>query len=422
MKGKILVIADLGHASPRIPGIFTELSQFGWEIDIYSPRMSRNQKNIFGLNNLNKLKNIKIIESRSKMWYKRDYSEKFPKKIAIKLRRKALNTILVKKTIKKLIQYGKNNFVEIDHLFWTKNSRKELKKIVSGNNYNFVFSSSSPIATHIIAKEISTQFKIKWIADLRDLWSYNHTNIVKASSRQLRFEKQLFSTANQLTTVSKQLARIQKKIYKGNIDVIYNGFTSTNKKEIRKSNSMISIVYTGVLETGFHDFEILLDKIDIIEKYTKNHIEFIFAGSCCPIISEYFKNNNQNVPKCIKLMGNISRNSAHQLQRDADALLLFGWKDRNTTGLLQTKLFEYLSTKKPILLIGGTGDLEAREILNRTRTGFYFSNINKFISELQSFSKNKEIKIKPNNKAIEFYSYSSQAKRLEILFNKVGKS
>ena len=418
MKGKILVITDLGHASPRIPGLFSELKKLGWEIHIYSPQMSKNQKSILSLKSI---ENIRLIESKSKMWYKRDYAEKFSKRIAIKLRRKLLSTNLTKRITRTMIYSESYKYVEIDHLVWVKNSRKELSEVVSENMYDFVFSSSSPIAAHIIAKQISDHFKIKWIADLRDLWSYNHTNIEKASKEQLRFEKKLFLTARQLTTVSKQLASTQKKIYKGNIEVIYNGFTAINRKKSRKTNNKISIVYTGVLEKGFHDFEILLDNIDKIDEVTNHNIRFIFAGSCCPIISGHFKMKNQIVPKFVELKGNLSRAAAHKLQNEADALLLFGWKDGKMTGLLQTKFFEYLGVKKPILLLGGSRDLEAREILKKTNTGVYLPKINDFITEVKRFSVKRTIFIKPIDKEIDSYSYKSQARKLELILAKVSK-
>jgi hypothetical protein len=417
MKKKILVIADLGHASPRIPGIFSELSKFGWEVHVYSPQMSKNQKNILGLS---RLRNLKLIESNSKMWYKRDYSEKFLKRTGIKIRRKLVNSQLAE-LLKQMIFQNKYKYVELDHLVWVKKSCKELNQIIAHNKYKFVFSSSSPIASHIIAKKVSKQYNIKWIADLRDLWSFNHTNTIEVSNETIQFEKKLFSTAQQLITVSKQFAGIQSKLYKGNIEVVYNGFTSINKSNTRKSKNKISIVYTGVLEVGFHDYEILLDKIHKIDQITNCKIQFVFAGSCCSIVSDYFEKQNKIIPESVMLMGNLPRVSAHKLQNDADALLLFGWKDRKTTGLLQTKFFEYLSTKKPILLLGGSGDLEARSILKETNTGFYFQNIEQFIGKLHYLSMNGRISISPINKEIKTYSYNSQARKLNSVLARVGK-
>jgi hypothetical protein len=76
------------------------------------------------------------------------------------------------------------------------------------------------------------------------------------------------------------------------------------------------------------------------------------------------------VESMIELRGMISRPDALRMQRDAAALLLLDWRDRNE-GVLTAKVFEYLAATAPILVVGPHRESEALQLVERTRRGIY---------------------------------------------------
>ena len=45
---KVLIIANLFHASPRIPGITNYLRDFGWRVTIISPSLGNDSETLLG--------------------------------------------------------------------------------------------------------------------------------------------------------------------------------------------------------------------------------------------------------------------------------------------------------------------------------------------------------------------------------------
>lgn len=46
-KGRIIFFADIGHSTPRVPGIFSELARLGWKIDVVCPRVTSRKIDFF---------------------------------------------------------------------------------------------------------------------------------------------------------------------------------------------------------------------------------------------------------------------------------------------------------------------------------------------------------------------------------------
>ena len=54
---------------------------------------------------------------------------------------------------------------------WWKLARKKAIELCSMNKFDAIIASHDPLATLSIGRELSKQFKVPWIADLRDSWN-----------------------------------------------------------------------------------------------------------------------------------------------------------------------------------------------------------------------------------------------------------
>ena len=73
----------------------------------------------------------------------------------------------------------------------------------------------------------------------------------------------------------------------------------------------------------------------------------------------------------LQLLGYVSHRQAIALQQKSRLLVLIEIDSEETRGIIPGKLFEYLSSKRPILAIGPE-KWDDQKILQQTRSGEYF--------------------------------------------------
>ena len=78
---------------------------------------------------------------------------------------------------------------------WKNICLEAINKHVNLDNIDIIYSTSSPITCHLIAKTLKRKLNIPWVADLRDLWYGNHynNNLLIRSKKHLSFLKILAS-------------------------------------------------------------------------------------------------------------------------------------------------------------------------------------------------------------------------------------
>ncbi|MGB2582721.1 MAG: glycosyltransferase, partial [Dehalococcoidia bacterium] len=117
-----------------------------------------------------------------------------------------------------------------------------------------IISTSSPVTSHIVAKELKDKFGIPWVADFRDLWTQNHYYPYSPIRRVIerRLELNTLHKADALVTVSEPAAHKLGTLHKGKpIHMITNGF---DPEEASSPNvdltDEFTITYTGNLYPG----------------------------------------------------------------------------------------------------------------------------------------------------------------------------
>ncbi len=178
---KVLIIANLFHASPRIPGLVKYLPEFGWQPIILTPPLGEKPYLRFGGPPADFVKSeVRIIETEYSyvicFWKKimgfnpsEDVGEQIKNRFNI-TSEKSLYPFLsgLYKKVDAIIKYPDAE------KGWKPFATKAGDDLLQNEDIDAMISSSSPVTSHIIAKELKEKHKIPWIADLRDLWTQNH--------------------------------------------------------------------------------------------------------------------------------------------------------------------------------------------------------------------------------------------------------
>jgi glycosyltransferase involved in cell wall biosynthesis len=261
---------------------------------------------------------------------------------------------------------------------WSDNTSKQLEINHSEIPYSFIISSYAPEEAHLIALNFVKKNKVFWIADMRDEMSKNF-NISKSGRERLReIELQVNQYATCLTSVSEPILADFKQLCP-NIQIfeeIRNGFDHTVLVSNWKfpEDNILKIGYFGTFYADIKP-DVFFNSFIEIEKKLKGKVEFHFYGV----------HKNFTVPKEIedrlKFFPSVSYQESIVKMAEMDANLLILPKGERK-GVYSGKIFDYLSTKRPILAYVDLQDVAASLITNFNAGYVIDYNDNKKGSEL----------------------------------------
>lgn len=413
---KVLIIANLFHASPRVPGLTKYLTEFGWQPIILTTPIRENQDSPFGPPSGFK-RNCRVIETYG-------YS---PKDV-----RAYLKGFDSKKLYEKVKPFLASLYKFYQEFFHYPDSEKGWKpfavragnELLQKEDIDAMISSSSPVTSHVIAKELKSRHRIPWVADLRDLWTQNHYYPYGPLRKLIekRLETKTLSTADAIVTASQVLAEKLKILHRRDVYTITNGFYPD---ELRDGNvnltSKFTIAYTGRIYTHKQDSSRLLAALkDLISCGTidAKDVEVGFYGQENKLL--YQQIEQYGLSAIVKQYGKIPREISFEKQRESQLLLLLNWEDAREKGIYTVKIFEYLAAQRPILATGGFGNDVVEALLKETNSGTYCStveDIKNTLKELYSEYKFKgKVTYNGNIEKINKYSYREMARKFaEIL-------
>lgn len=338
-----------------------------------------------------------------------------------------------KKSIKsELVKFAKFFIFPDTGMFWIGN----VKKYIENNSEFFcdldiLISTSPRMTNHNIALFLKKKNpNLRWITDFRDFNYLNHWNEVKGLKSILhkRLEASILKNADFITYVTNTMLKVNQAYYKKyshKMHCIYNGFEVSNLeltdncKHI-KSTDKIKIFYAGTFYNGIRSPFPLLDLLDraINEKIiTLEQVELIIAGNIEKELIESMKNY-----KCfssIQFLGNIPRSEVIKYQMKASFLWLIVGNIKAHYQTVPLKLFEYISTGKPILNFAPNIS-ESSFIIENNNLGYNFNTSN-FQVEIESLKFNKVLSdylndnIVLNSGNIEIFTWQNQIKKLDKL-------
>lgn len=428
---KVLIITNLFHASPRIPGLAKYLPEFGWEPVLLTMPLGDNPESRFGPPNDFKAK-VKTYET--------DYYDivGYVKKLfglapnlssRDQVKKKFGKKTGEKSFVERLIILGAAIIAYPDECWgWKPFAVKVGKRIIPDEHIDLILSSSSPVTSHTISYELQEATGVPWVADLRDLWTQNHNYQYPKLRKffETRLEKRVLSKAKAFTTISDRLVKhLASRYSPAPIAPIPNGFDpAIVNNPPAPLTDKFTISYTGTIYMGKQDpiklFAALRELID--EKVIdQNKIEVRFYG--VPQGWLEAKIEDVKLEGIVKQYGVLSRPESFRRQRESQVLMFYGWEDPHETGVFPIKMFEYFAARRPILATGGTEREEFRKILAATKAGKQAITKDEVKQALREYYKdyieNRKVSYAPNIEAIEEYSHRSMARKFAEVFDRV---
>ena len=298
------------------------------------------------------------------------------------------------------------------------------RRLVRDAGCDCVITSGPPHSVHLVGLALRRR-AIPWIADFRDGWTFDqpaHAFPLRAQ-RQLdaSFERRVATGADALVGVTEPIADDLSRRYDRPATVLTNAF---DPEEVADGDSGLldparfSVVHTGTMAYAGSTPVPLLEAVRLLKRDRPRvaaRLEVVLAGPLSAEEEPLVK--AADLADIVRPVGTLDRPRTLQLQRAADALLVVlteGSARRAATG----KLFEYLATEAPILVLGE--DSEAARIVAETGSGFAVSRSdpNLIASALERLMASPSESPR-STAAVERYSYRHVARRYAELIEEV---
>jgi hypothetical protein len=314
---------------------------------------------------------------------------------------------------------------------WKPFAIKEARQLLDTSDIDVLLSSSSPVTSHLIAHELKNEYKIPWIADLRDLWSQNHNYGYGAVRKALdeRLERRILSRADYLTTVSPIWTEKLKKLHnRTTVCTIHNGFDSSVLERPKPELSpKFTITYVGGIYLNKQDPTRLFASLkELIANglIQPEDVEVKFYGSEYAWLQT--ETEKYGLSLFVKQYGLIPKNTAIEKQRESQLLLFLNWEDRREKGVYAQKIYDYLSAQRPILSLGGSGNDVIKQLLDETKAGEYCTTIeeanNALANFYQEYKRLGKVPYRGDLRKINQYSHIAMTKKFVQLFERIARN
>ncbi len=293
-----------------------------------------------------------------------------------------------------------------------------------------MISTSSPVTSHIVAKELREKHNVPWVADLRDLWTQNHYYPYSPLRRAIerRLEINTLRKANALVTASEHACSKLGTLHEGkSIHVITNGFDPDEiNSPCADLTDKFTITYTGNLYPGKQSPEPLFAALrDLIAQgiMDAKDVEVRFYGAEAGWVDKQAKRHG--LRGIVKQFGIVPREVALNKQRESQLLLLIKWNDPRERGAYSAKVFEYLAARRPVLAVGGYDDVVSK-LLDETKAGICGPTAEEVKSTLievyREYQAVGKVGYKGAEDKIDRYSQREMAQKFALVLDEVSSS
>ena len=364
----------LSVASLRLYNYAKLFQQHGWKVYVISAKQSgEKSSDEFDFNGLT-IDYVKWLD---------------PYDLIIKIRFKFLKKILFK-FFNLFIPYLATWLPDIRFFSWRKAAFNKAQELINKESIKYVYTSFSPISPHMIGKRIKENIDgVFWMAEYRDLCSFNHANSFFKKPFQkfhFKFERRIINSSDLILTASNGYKEILSKFLDKKIHVLYNGCDFDSFKNIKNDPSKtFKVIFTGNIYMKFYDVRLFLKsfKIFIDSIINQNRkVELLFIGthkskSIIKCINKYKLSNH------VTFLNSMPNYKVKIHQNRASLLLHFIWTNNNKKGVLAGKLFEYIASRKPILIVGREKEIE--KIIKTYKCGVFCDNSNDIVKCLLNY-------------------------------------
>lgn len=332
-----------------------------------------------------------------------------------------------KSILKKILWAIRGNFFIPDaRMFWINKSNKYINKYLKENSIDAIISTGPPHSAHLIAKKVAKKHNIPWISDFRDPWtSMDYLKKMHLTSfakrKHQRLEKSVLQDSSDVIVVGKTIQKEFKEKYNIESVIITNGYSEVENENITSTlDSKFTIVHTG----SFLHFRNCDDLWSSLSALVQEHpsfakdLEIKLVGNVAPVVLESIEKNG--LTNFLNQIHHVNHNTAKEIQKSAQLLLLPIDRIDNAEFVITGKLFEYLQAKRPIFMIGPTNG-DAADIISKCAAGYVIDFNNTDLMKRQLLESHEKYVCQNNvcySIGIEKYSYRELTKEVVQLLDK----
>ena len=269
-----------------------------------------------------------------------------------------------------------NFFIPDARMFWIRPATAFLKRYVKDHRIDAIVSTGPPHSMHLIAEKIHRYSGIPWIADFRDPWTnidfYRDLHLTSiADAIHKRLEKKVLRNATRIVTVTwRSRDEFKELCGRDDIVVIPNGFDHADFEDPATvtTDPGFTLMHAGSMNKDRNPRalwqalkEILPGADDLRKKLTIKLIgpvDFSVRASVDEFgLNEYTQFN-----------AFIPHNEIVRMQQRTQVLLLIINNTPNSKTIIPGKLYEYLGSGRPVLMIG-PGDSDSARVIGSTQAG-----------------------------------------------------
>ncbi|MEP6645565.1 MAG: hypothetical protein ABJC12_00630 [Saprospiraceae bacterium] len=279
------------------------------------------------------------------------------------------------------ILIGEGGPVYLMNLIWKGN------KAIRKHKVTHLYSSFRPFTDHFAAyilKKMNPH--IYWIADFRDLMFDPYFNKIYFRKIHNRFFRNIFCTANVVTTISDGLAE-KLRAYNSNVITLKNGISKFPELFIPTPALKFTLAYTGSMYLNQKNAEPLFIAVkQLIDegKLAMENVSIAYAGKD----SFYWHDmaDTYKLSDVIDDRGVLSTNDAMIIQNDACINVLLTISSDEQTGILTGKMIEYFESGSPVLaIVKNQIDPELETLLKELHIGKSYSDMPSDLSGIKEF-------------------------------------
>lgn len=310
-----------------------------------------------------------------------------------------------------------NLFIPDARIGWLPYALKAAKHLSRSYTFDAVMSTAPPMSTHVAAQSIARRLNCRWIADFRDPWTdvfYYHSLKRSRFARGLDcwLERRVLKNADAVITVSPSIIRLFRSKADNNYHLIPNGYDPVEFAPVSPlpPDGKFHILHAGHLADNQNPaalWEALESLCSHSPEFAKK-LQIDFYGSMHQRVSDDL--SAHNLSKNVTFHGYLPHNQLIAAYKRAAVLLFVVPNCQHNTGILTSKLFDYLGVRTPILGVGPSNG-DAAAILKRTNAGrvFDYNNYESVADWLQQIIKDK---LSLNHKHVEDYDRRNLTKTL----------
>jgi len=226
--------------------------------------------------------------------------------------------------------------------------------------------SGPPFSAWFVAQRIARRRGIPWVADYRDLWTVSSYYVLGPVRRRVdrALESHLLRTASLVTTVSQPLADQMRAVFGVRSEVVLNGYDPMDLGALTpvsnpQSGLPLRIVYTGEVTADSEPLFMALASMGL----GPDQVVVECHGDTVRLIEEAARCHGvEGLVRCGPRLPHIE---SMALQQRADVLLLLLRNRPGDRGVYSGKVFEYLGSRRPILMLGFSGGVAAELVRSR---------------------------------------------------------